>query len=174
MFTVDAGDRIVKANDGFWSFARDNGWDPDPATVLGRPVWRFMADEGLAFLYRQLHKIAREQQKAFCFPLRCDSPDMIREMTVTIGPVDDDRLVYIIEPNRTIPRHNAISSPIPAESRLICPSCRRIECEYGWMPIEDAITRQVLEVGECGINLHSCPDCRSLETAMSKRSGMQH
>lgn len=161
IYVIDHQDRIVDANDDFWSFGARNGWNPDPANIVGTPIWDYIRGEGMIFLYRHLHNVARKRANAFCFPLRCASPDLRRDMTMTIAPSLDNRLRFIVELDKEAPLHKSNEPGGTVAPQLICQSCRRIECDEGWMPISEAIAGQHLEIGARLMELQLCPECFS-------------
>ena len=75
IYRIDAEDRITEVNDEWGRFAAANGGNPDPAAVLGRPLWDFILDEGNRSIYRNMVGTVRRK------PRRCSSPSVATRQT---------------------------------------------------------------------------------------------
>jgi hypothetical protein len=80
-YAIDHDDRLVKVDDGYYSFAEANGWD-GAGSSLGRSLWDFVAGEEMRKLQRMLLRRLRGEARGVELPFRCDSPAARREMDI--------------------------------------------------------------------------------------------
>lgn len=160
VYTVSQEDRLTEVNDAFLEFASHNGAAMDRETILGRSIWDFITDEGLAAVYRRLMTTVRETGQPFCFPMRCDSPDVRRHMTMTLAPRFDGGIEFIVELDSEVTMPLAILKKGHSGHRLMCSACDRIEIEEDWIPLEAALLRQLIDVGAEAVFFDVCDDCR--------------
>jgi hypothetical protein len=86
-YDIDGDDTIVRVNDGFWRFARENHGVLEESAVLGANLFRFVDGPLTAGVYRALHRFVRGTEMPLRFPYRWDSPDRLRFMGMTISPL---------------------------------------------------------------------------------------
>jgi len=163
VFRIDAEDRIVEVNDEWRRFARDNGGDPDPAAVLGRPLWDFILDEGNRSIYRSMIYAVRHKVAPLIIPLRCDSPTVERHMTMTIAPGHLGEVVFICALQYALDRPPDAPKHAKAEHTTMveCDGCHRIWTKQGWQDCWDVIVAKDIEIDDRPIAvLHTrCSHC---------------
>ena len=108
-YAIDHDDRLVKVDDGYYSFAEANGWD-GAGSSLGRSLWDFVAGEEMRKLQRMLLRRLRGEARGVELPFRCDSPDARREMDIRIVAHRSGRTVLFAAGLRSEQRR---SVPIP-------------------------------------------------------------
>ncbi|MEO8335289.1 MAG: hypothetical protein ABI664_09970 [bacterium] len=129
---------------GDWErFAADNGaLELLPPEPLGQLVKSFIADDSTAQLYSDIYAKVRRTGEPLTFPLRCDGPDVVRELSMTISPTDDGfdvRSALVSEVARAaIPVLVAPSADADALV-LSCGWCKRIDVRGHWFEIEVAV-----------------------------------
>lgn len=170
IYVVGPDDRIIKVNEGFWAFAACNDWK----AVIGRPLWDFIKPEGLAALYQTLIATVRETNKAFCFPFRCDSPFLRRLMTMAVAPEHNGTVRFVVELDKEVPLHKADGTDESKSTRFICRRCRKISHHGDWLPLEYALTAQLIDVGADAILLGTCDACRTQDPAMNPSHAVLH
>jgi len=163
IYRIDAEDRISEVNDAWCRFAEENGGNPDPASVLGRPLWGFIVDEGNRSIYRSMVHAVRHKVSPLLIPFRCDSPTEERHMTMTLAPGYLSEVVFIcalqyafeIPPGRPAPAKDAQTTMVE------CDGCHRIRTAHGWRDCWDVIVARDIEVDDRAIAvLHTrCPSC---------------
>ncbi len=84
-YTIDAGDRILSANQNWFAFALENGVsDLTEQNVIGRIIWDFISDGTTRHIFEVLFKKVRESGAEMKLPYRCDSPGCKRYMELTL------------------------------------------------------------------------------------------
>ena len=163
IYRIDADDRIMEVNDEWRRFAEANDGNPDPAAVLGRPIWDFIGDDGNSSIYRSMVHAVRSKVAPLLIPFRCDSPTQERHMTMTLAPGHMGEVVFVcalqyafdIPPDRAAP-------PKDEHTRIVeCDVCHRIRTDRGWRDCWDVIKAKDIEIDDRPIAvLHTrCPNC---------------
>ncbi len=158
-YAIDANDRLVEVNEAFWSFAANNDWVPDRDTVIGQPVWDFVSDTNIIFVYRHLVNVVREERKQACFPFRCDSPDLERHMTMAITYSESSHVHFIAELDCEIAWEFSARPHVIPPTRFLCPSCYRVDIEDQQLPLILALSTQFLDIGLHEIKQKICHEC---------------
>ncbi|MAJ58941.1 MAG: hypothetical protein CBC48_02645, partial [bacterium TMED88] len=92
-YRLSSDDRVLEVDSGWSGFAQANAASGlDPKMVIGQPVWNFISGEGVRMLYRQLFDEVRATQRSRSVAFRCDSPDEIRHMSLSIRPLPGGEL----------------------------------------------------------------------------------
>lgn len=166
-YTVDALDRI-QAMGGDWDrFARDNqGEHLIGPGVLGRSIWDFLGSPDVKGVYRALFTQARNETETIRMPFRCDSPEELRELELTIKPEADGSLAVTSRTLRVQPRSHPVhllDSRLPRTSELLsmCAWCKRVSMEGEWWDLDDAVAhfRILDDVPLPGVTHGICPTC---------------
>jgi hypothetical protein len=138
---------------------------------IGRPLLLFIADSTTAHLYERLFKRVADTKRSVTVPIRCDSPELRRYLTLTIAPgvngfVVSTHLVRLEARKRLtmltsdLPRHEG--------SLVMCGWCKRAEVKGKWLEIEDAVAalrlfeRRTQPLVQYGI----CEDCHQRVLAL--------
>lgn len=163
IYRIDAEDRITEVNDEWRRFAEGNGGDPDPATVLGRPLWDFILDDGNRSIYRSMVHTVRRKVTPLLIPFRCDSPSEERHMTMTLAPGYLSEVVFIcaLQYAFDIPAERSSVAKEERTTIVECDGCHRIRTERGWQDCWDVIVAKDIEIDDRAITvLHTrCPNC---------------
>jgi hypothetical protein len=164
---VDAGDRIVSADENWVAFAAENGLPSLTAeAVRGKVLWDFISERTTREFYVILAQKARKSGKMISVPFRCDGPECRRFMRMVILPVRDDglefRSVLVREEAR---RRAALFDPqAPRSDELIpvCAWCKKVKA-WDWMEVEQAVEELRLfeETRLPAITHGICPECRA-------------
>jgi hypothetical protein len=169
-YRVDEADLLVSVDDIWLAFAAENGAaELDEASVLGRPLWEFVAGDETRRLYSEMHTRVRQKKTPVVLPFRCDSPSLRRHMQLTISAWDADQLTYEsvllrVEPQRPLgifdsmrPRSNSILT--------VCSCCKRALLEpAGWLDVEEVSTKlRLFETQKVpDLRYAVCPNCTKL------------
>jgi hypothetical protein len=164
-YVIDEDDRLVRASDGYFSFARENGWTGVDASI-GRSLWDFVAGEQPRTLLRILLRRVREMDREIELPFRCDSPGVRREMEVRIASTPSGRAVLFQTRLRSEvarefqplldPKARTGGAPIE-----MCSWCDRFQVAGAWVEVEEAAARLMLfQRGDPPAISHSiCHEC---------------
>lgn len=160
VYVIGPDDTLLEVNEAFWWFGEKNSLFGKPDTIIGRPLWDFVGTPSLKSLYRHILGTVRLKTKPFCFPLRCDSHQFQRFMTMTITPPrSDGSMRFIVELDRQVRLHSAAQPVSRPSRRALCQSCCKVEHEGEWVPLDEALTAQFFDVGEGAIFLDVCDEC---------------
>jgi hypothetical protein len=165
VYWLDASDRLVRVNEGWETFAREN--DAPELTldrVLDQPIWPFIADAATRHLYAQLLPRVRRGVTAR-FPLRCDSPTARRRLQMVVSPDGDGvvRFESVVTASEVRPEQRLLRRSLPRGSGLLtlCGWCKRVSLPDGWAEVEEAVARLALfDVDRPPDITHGiCPPC---------------
>lgn len=173
-YMIDASDCITYVSDEWWLFAEENGAGPGcfPPQLMGRPLWEFIAGEETRQLYRILIASARAQKKSVQVPIRCDSPELRREITIALKPVGDGHIEFFCRTTRVEARApvELLRRDVKRSGRIlrICSFCKKIAAApEEWIDTDRAIERLALFV-DADLPKHShgvCPACHAIALA---------
>ena len=171
LYRVDKDDKITWVNAAWLAFAQENNaLELTESRVVGRCLWEFVADKATCDEYRRVHAHLRGKKKVAVIPFRCDSPNLRRDMRLTIsGNASDESLDCESVIVQAMP-HRYISVLDPGRSRAesfltMCSCCKRVLVEPdGWLDV--AIFSQRLRSRARTTWPHTrqtlCPKCREL------------
>lgn len=167
-YAIDAYDHLIEINQAWTQFAEDNeaGQSLRPESVLGQSLWKFIRDESLQELYRQLILTVRETQQEALFDFRCDSPRFRRFMRMTMLPRPDGVVQFRSETREVRPRTEDLraAAAFTGSSHIMrCSVCNLYKFPNGqWMELAEAVaTTQALATDQRPRLLWSiCPNCR--------------
>jgi hypothetical protein len=168
-YAIDHDDRLVKADQGYYRFAEENGWDEVGAS-LGRSLWDFVAGDDLKKLQRMLLRRLRSEVRSVELPFRCDSPEARREMMIRIVAHASGRAVLFAafiesEKARQVPQPMLDpKSPRGADSLTMCGWCDRFLVDGEWVEIEvGAEQLGLFQRSELPTISHDiCPECSEM------------
>ncbi len=163
---IDDQDHLVRVDDGYYRFAAENGWE-GAGESLGRSLWDFVAGQELERLQRMLVRRIRGEVRSVELPFRCDSPDVRREMDLSIAANSSGRFVVFSATVRSEERRGdpqpLLSAESPRDERTLtmCGWCDRFLVEGRWVEVEEAAARLALFAREelPTISHGLCPDC---------------
>jgi hypothetical protein len=145
IWTIDAADKLVRVNDAWLAFARENTAPQLTASVvLNQHIWRFIQGQETSYLYQQVFHRVRSGVSPVTFPFRCDSPDCRRFMEMKLALLPGDAIQFTAHMLREEWRDpvdllDALQD-IAREYLKICSWCKRINIPgQGWREIEAAI-----------------------------------
>ena len=149
VYRIDANDVIQFVNPEWLSFAQANEAPQlDAAAVIGRPLWDFIVGAETRTLYEALFRGLRARRSEVEIPFRCDSPSVVRHMTLAVRPLVSSEIelegrvlrIESREPVELLSRGAARSD----ESIPICSICRRLFVHGVWVEAGAAIVRRDL------------------------------
>jgi hypothetical protein len=168
-YAIDEHDHLVKVDEGYYSFAEENGWE-EAGTSLGRSLWDYVAGEDLKKVQRLLLRRIRDEARDVELPFRCDGPDVRREMDIRIKAGAGGRAVLFsarvrVEEERERPQPLFDPTARRGTDRLaMCGWCDRFEVEGEWVEVEEAARRlELFAQAEMPSLSHGiCPECNGL------------
>jgi hypothetical protein len=166
-YEVDATDRIRRVDAAWGRVARANGAAAaDPARVVGRSIFDFIAGGEVRHLYGLLFRSARTRRRPIRLPFRCDAPDRRRFMELRIEPGAAGALriatSLLFEEPRPVVRLLDAATPRSDELVALCSWCKRVRTAPGvWQEIEDAVRALGLfdEASMPGLTHGICAPC---------------
>ena len=145
-YAIDDEDRIVKVDEGFNRFAKENGWE-EPGFSLGRSLWDFVAGEDVKKLQRMLLRRLRTEVRSVELPFRCDGPDVRREMNLRIVAHSSGRAVlfaaFMQSEEARETSHEVFEQRVRRgpDMMIMCSWCDRFLVYGEWVEIEVAAER---------------------------------
>ena len=162
-YTVDAEDVITAVDDGFRSFAAENGASELAEAVIGRELWDFVDGLETRHLLRVLFRRAR-LLGAVSVPYRCDAPAIRRSMVLDVELAADGALelrsTLLSAEDRTpvefLTRQEDGAPPL----LRVCSWCNRLQARGRWVEPELGITwLRPFELKTPAISHGVCPSC---------------
>lgn len=174
VYQVNLNDRIVRVNQTWWRFARDNKVERlKPETVEGASIWGFISGAETRHVLEVLMLKARQGFGPITVPFRCDAPDRRRFMELTIRLTKDAMLEFV---SRVVRQEDREPIPLlldhtPKSEEFICSCswCKRVEMPSGdWVEVEVAVVELDLFGTERlpAITHGMCPECSKKINAM--------
>lgn len=132
-YEVDADDRLSAVSPDWDLFAQANdGPGALSRRVLGRPLLDFLTGDATRMFIRAVFEATRLTRRARTLPYRCDAPDLLRQLEMTVSPLPRGGLriehrLLASEPRR---RRLALRAQPPHDPRpprwLRCSQCLRL------------------------------------------------
>lgn len=177
-YRIDAFDRIVAVDPGWVTFARANGGvSLLPPGIIGRSLWRWIADPTTTQVYRDVIAKVRRGAGPVRFNLRCDAPGARRLLEMRIEGRSDE----VSFETRLLERQPRIDvdlmdadAPRGDSHLVICGWCMRLPVDGEWLEIEDAISiLQLFDTATLPQLSHGmCPKCvAAMEETLSSLDG---
>ena len=145
IWIIDGADKIVRVNEDWLDFARENiAPQLIASVVLGQPIWHFIQGQETVYLCKQIFDRVRAGFSPVKFPFRCDSPDCRRFMEMKLSLLPGNAIEFISHILREEWREPVdlldASRDRSGEFLKICSWCKRINIpSQGWGEIEAAI-----------------------------------
>ena len=144
-YRIDAGDRIVSVGENWQAFADENNAQDAcfAPRVIGSSIWDHIQDPETHHIYKVLVEKVRQTGAPITMPLRCDAPDLIRELEITLIPESDGDVTFLSKTIRVEPRASAPllagCQPRSEDFVRICSFCKKIDLDGDqWVEIEAA------------------------------------
>ena len=155
-------DDIITAVGGEWElFALENG-APDLVSVTGCYLWEFIAGLATREVYRELLVRVRRGDEVR-FPFRCDGPDIIREMSMMMHPLESgavrfESFLLATKPRMVRQRMHAV------EGLRMCSWCKRVAIGDEWLYPEFAVEALAPfeAAADTAIAHGICPGCAAM------------
>jgi hypothetical protein len=168
-YAIDEHDRLIRVDEGYYSFARENGWE-EAATSLGRLLWDYVAGHEMVKLQRLLVRRIRDEVGDIELPFRCDGPGVRREMKIRIVARLGGRVVLFSARMRSEEARDSPQllldpdAPRSDEMLEMCGWCDRFEVDGEWVEVEEAALRlELFNRAELPALSHGiCPDCNEM------------
>jgi len=145
IWVIDGADQIVRVNEAWLAFARENGApELTAALVTDQSLWRFIQGRETAYLYKQIFSRVRAGNSPVKFPFRCDSPDCRRFMEMKLSLLSGAAIEFTTKLRQweyRQPLDLLTGSGDRSEQFVkICSWCKKIYIpERGWGEVEEAI-----------------------------------
>ncbi len=144
-YSIDADDAVSSVGPSWLDFAAENAApELTRESVLGRPLWDFIAGAQTRHLYETLFERVRAGGR-LSVPFRCDSPDVFRFMRLHLAALPGGGIDFlsVLLRSQGRPRTSLLDSIIPRAdySFDMCSLCKRIFAFGEWLEPEHAIAR---------------------------------
>ncbi len=148
-YRIDAGDRIVSVCENWQAFAERND-APDACfapRVIDSSIWDHIQDPETHHIYKVLVEKVRQTKTPITIPLRCDAPDLRRELEITLIPGADGDVTFLSKTIRVEPRASAPllagCQPRSEDFVRICSFCKKIDLGGDqWVEMETAVVEK--------------------------------
>jgi hypothetical protein len=143
LYTLDSQD-LIKEVDGDWAkfAAANDGEAVESSSVIGKPLWPYIADTTLRELYRRLVAEARAG-RPITFEYRCDAPCYRRLFEMRIRAGAEGAVTFtsrlLAEESRDPVALLDKNQPRSREFLRMCSWCQRVHAHDCWLPIEAAL-----------------------------------
>jgi hypothetical protein len=146
IYLIDGDDRIIYVNQAWLNFAQENDAAEITADrVMEKSIFEFITGGDTQSLYATLHTNVRARRKEIVIPFRCDSPSVVRQMTLTLRPLENGAIEY---EGRVVQK--TTRNPVTILFRLadrtdrsipICSLCRRVSVQAEWLELSDVVVQ---------------------------------
>lgn len=165
-YEIDSEDRIRWVSPSWTPFAQENGGEAlDPQTVIGRPLWDYIAGLETKHIFQVLHERVRRSGEPVCFPFRCDSPTLRRELSLTIDALPDGALGFSSITLRELPHGYVAVLDTRRTTRrdellIVCSWCKRVRLDRGdWAELASCAGLFDGDPAPPRISHGMCPSC---------------
>ncbi len=143
-YTINLSDLIIEVSASWNSFALENqGHHLVEKNIIGKSVWEYISDAETRHIYKNLVEKVRMTGESVNFPFRCDSPDKIRSMNMTITMGYEDLIVFhsriIHEEGRANVDLIDETQPRSDDVIEICSWCKMVRTNGSWLDAADAV-----------------------------------
>jgi hypothetical protein len=98
VYCINRENILCSFNEEWDRFALSNNSDGIVAgKLLGTNLLDHISDDTLRHLTEQLIDKVRKEAVTISLPMRCDSPDVIREMTIGLSPGDSGEVQFVVK-----------------------------------------------------------------------------
>lgn len=161
-YAIDANDVIVAAGGDWDAFAEAND-GPSAMSVVGQPIWHFIADPETKTLWRHVFARCRSSAQPLQVRIRCDAPGVRRVIGMVLGARDGSITVDAVEEDATVrePLPLVVRPHSPDALVTICAWCHALRVENGWRPLEEALrdAPTLLLMAPPRLSHGACPAC---------------
>jgi hypothetical protein len=149
-YELDDQLRLTAVDDGWIRFAMENG-APElvPPAPIGKSVLDAVSDRTTRLLYNEAFALAARSGRPIVLPIRCDSPQVRRQLELTITPTPGkgfhvDSLLRSATPNPGGELLDPSAPRDPGTLMRLCSWCKRMEADGEWYEIDEAARRLTL------------------------------
>ncbi len=132
-YEVDAEDRVQAVSPDWDGFARANdGPGALSRQVVGRPLAEFLTGDPTRMFVSAIFEAARLTGRPRTLPYRCDAPDLVRQLEMTVLPLAGGALrvehrIRSVTPRQPLLALQALRPHDPATARWMrCSQCLRL------------------------------------------------
>jgi hypothetical protein len=171
-YVLDRDHRVLWVGGDWDDFARANhGGQAGSARVLGTPLDRHIAGEATMTVLRDILGAVQETGRTFRIPVRCDAPDLRRDLRMTVTPMSGGRvlLAHDLLDAQGFDRIGPGWAHDPGAMACKCSFCCALRTEGRWLdPLAEGLSHPLL------VDYDVCPECRravTLEIARIRKAG---
>ncbi len=142
-YELDAACRVTAFDQGWSDFAIEND-APELASAestIGRSLFSFFGDPTTTHLYRELFARVRSSQRPVTVRIRCDAPKLVRELDLTISPLEAGGFHVRSElvNSHARPRMSVLDRAVrrSGETLLMCSWCKSVYANGQWVELEE-------------------------------------
>jgi hypothetical protein len=158
---LDGADRVIFVNERWSAVAAEHGPAVQPANVLGRPIWDFVAGQETRYIYMLILNRVRFTQISCALRFRCDSPVLQRAVEMRVSPLPGDAVQFTCRALRAEPRPliELPAGEFNGTPARMCSFCKRVsltgvdwtEAPSRWLAADPDVSSRIEHV--------VCPRC---------------
>ena len=172
VYCVDDEGSILSANEQFFSFAKENGWDVKERDLIGSSLWSHIHDPLLTDIYRHLMAAVKSRKEPVSFAFRCNSPRKERHMTMVIHR-NDNGVVFACELDFELDWLFVAPDPRLGPLRHVCMDCASFHFDDTKQPILTGLTQGLVVLGHDNLQRRACSECMDGQPAIQLEPGTQ-
>jgi hypothetical protein len=136
--------------------------------MLNRRLWDHLHDGNVTDVYRALVRLVRRERRAVRFRFRCDEPDVRRDLTMTMEPLDGGGIRFTSRPVMEAPQsptefyRRHCRPPVNVE---VCELCGSIKAGAHWLPADQGLEKLGLFADDLEFRTWpaGCTQCRTAD-----------
>ena len=163
-YVIDGSDKVVSTNLEFKAFAKKSKAASLEYSVQGKSIWSFIGADKLKSLYYQLFEGVRASQKAVDINFRCDNPQVLKFMNMTIEPAPNNFLKISTRVLKEITRKKALAREVfylgINNGLPMCSNCNRVYIGsiFGWIEVDKALESNLIS-DKLNVTFGVCDSC---------------
>ncbi len=167
VYRLNQSDEIIYVNDNWDKFAAENDGLPENLSenVLNKKIWSFISDFETRHLYKAIIDNVRVYKRAANISIKCDSPNIVRFIDITIKPLENDHVEFCCFLKKQYERAKVLllDRNIPRSDYFIkmCSYCKAINIDNEWFETEHGVQKLSLFLKSKlpQISHGICPSC---------------
>lgn len=161
-FSIDAKGILTSVEATYEVFSSPLGAAPEFADAIGKDLMQFIAGEPTQAFWGRVFDGVRRSMASRVIRYRCDAPDFMRHMAVTVVPLEADSLLlrHVFERTEPLPAHLRFTTARTAEA-VRCSVCNDVKHQGVWRRPQAAWSEGFLTPQNANTVCYDiCRDCR--------------
>lgn len=161
-FSIDAKDILTSVEATYEVFSSPAGTVPEYVGAVGKNLMQFIAGEQTQVFWARIFGAVRRSHAPKLIRYRCDAPDLVRHMAVTVWPLDGESLLltHAVDRVEPLPVHLRFATARTAEA-VRCSICNNVRHQGVWRtPLAAWSEGFLLPQNLNAVIYDVCGDCR--------------